>query len=79
VILSDIFPSHVGFVLELEDVLLQVVIIVSEHLDEGSIGGIRTNTLPTNRFVCEYSNKCSDLLVRLIGNLIKSAFGRLGG
>jgi hypothetical protein len=55
------------------------VIIVSEYLDEGSIGGIRTNTLPTNRFICEYSNKCSDSLVRLIGNLIKSAFGRLGG
>jgi hypothetical protein len=66
-------------VLELEDVLLQVVIIVSEHLDEGGIGGIRTDTLPTYRFICKYNNECSDLLVSLIGNLIESAFGRWVG
>ena len=75
-IFGDILLPFIGFVLEFEDMLPQIVIIVTKHPNQGGIGGFWTEMLPGSRFVCEHSDKRINLVMGLVGNLFESAFGR---
>ena len=50
-IFGDVLLSYIGFVLELEDMLPQIMIIVTKHPNQGGIGGFWTDTLPRSRLV----------------------------